>query len=716
MSASFNPLEQPTNMVEQSSQNPPDNMVEQPAQAAPASPPSQQDPSQGGGIGQGQAQPTPADAQKPAAKPPSGIDQHQSMFRNILEGLGGGPTKVTITDPNTGEVRQEVRHMSKGNIGASILAGAISGMLAGAGAPNQTDQYGHQDLSGSAKAGADAGNEVVQKRQQQAQDLQNTKQTAAYGVMDHNLKVHSMIMGNTQLQGEVMKQGIATDAPVIDAMMKSTPGAITKQNVSEQELQKMMADKSAHVTRDSVMRDGVTDVYDVSGKQVMNPDGTPKQAYTYTIYDPAAMVALTEDLKKENPEQFAGVPVGSQMPLRVLAKYGLEKGQMQNATQLVDQWNAKSKDVNPKFKNVDLAAAIKKDPYLRQIVPMLSKYAGKDPDQVLDEMEKDHVDSNLIGRFANLFQVDRTEMAQQRAEEVRKQKVREQVEETEQKSQIDLKKEKNLAVFKKGLGITDSDMISTKPFTFDWEDGNGNHYDLTSQPVKLVEGTLDPSQLSKKSKTYDANIKAADAYSRAKDGKPFDMAKAQIDFKEANNQNVRQTLRYLNSLTGDDNKSGNLDEVVKAAKRFGSTTWKSINDVKEWSNRHRDQPEAVQYAAAVVETADQVAKILQGGGTGGGTSDAKMKQAQELFGNGNFSAQNVADVANELRPLLTNRKNAMISNNRYLEKQFGQIVREGDEYDKLQPRNKQQSQQPQFSKFSSDGKWGWNGKTWVANK
>lgn len=673
MSASFNPLEQPTNMVEQSSQNSPDNSVEQqqPAQAAPAAP-SQQDPSQGGGIGQGQSQPTPADA-KPVAKPQSAIDQHQSMFRSVLEGLGGGPTKVTVTDPNTGEVHQEVRHMSKGNIGASILAGAISGMLAGAGAPNQTDQYGHQDLSGSAKAGADAGNEVVQKRQQKAQDLQNTKQTAAYQVVDHNLKMHSMIMANTQMQGEVMKQGIATDAPVIDAMMKSSPGAIAKQNVSEQELQKMMADKSAHVTRDSVMRDGVTDVYDASGKQVMNADGTPRQAYTYTIYDPTAMVALSKELKDENPEQFAGVPVGSQMPLRVLAKFGLEKGQMQNATQLVSQWNEKSKDVNPKFKDVDLAAAIKKDPYLKQIVPMLGKYAGKDPDEVLNDMEKNGVDPNLVGRFANLFQVDRTKMAQQRAEEVRKQKVNEQVDEAEQKSKIDLKKEKDLALYKKGLGIVDSDMIATKPFTNDWADANGNHYDLTSQPVKLVEGTEDPTQLSKKSKTYDMNIKAADAYSYAKYGKPFDMAKAQIDYKEAQNPTVRSTLRYLNSLTGDDNKSGNLGDLVNYSNKFNGTTFKSINDVKAWAQQHANDTDASNYATAIVETSDQVAKILQGGGSGGGTSDAKLKQAEELFNRG-FSAKEIAGVADTLRGLLSNRKTEMIRGNRYLEKQFSDIV------------------------------------------
>ena len=79
------------------------------------------------------------------------------------------------------------------------------------------------------------------------------------------------------------------------------------------------------------------------------------------------------------------------------------------------------------------------------------------------------------------------------------------------------------------------------------------------------------------------------------------------------------------------------------------------------------------YYTAVTEVADQVAKILQGGGAGGGTSDAKLKQASELFDKG-FSKDSINAVSTTLRDLLANRKKEMIGTNRYLVKQFPSVV------------------------------------------
>jgi len=60
------------------------------------------------------------------------------------------------------------------------------------------------------------------------------------------------------------------------------------------------------------------------------------------------------------------------------------------------------------------------------------------------------------------------------------------------------------------------------------EDGSWN---VNSLPVSLVEGNLDPSQLSKRSADYNTKLQQANEYSMAKYGRPFDIAQAQADYR-----------------------------------------------------------------------------------------------------------------------------------------------------------------------------------------
>lgn len=202
------------------------------------------------------------------------------------------------------------------------------------------------------------------------------------------------------------------------------------------------------------------------------------------------------------------------------------------------------------------------------------------------------------------------------------------------------------------------------------KDANGN-WNQASLPVMLVEGNADPSQIKNARSGMSAQQieQAASQYSLEKYGKPFDMAKAQIDYKYAQNPQTQNTLKYLNSLTGSDNKSGNLGELVTQSNQISRTDFPSLNDVSAWARLQTGDPAMTAYHATVTEVADQVAKILQGGGSG--TSDAKMKQAQELFRTG-FSKEQITSVAETLRTLLANRKSELVGDNRYLQKQFGQ--------------------------------------------
>jgi len=192
---------------------------------------------------------------------------------------------------------------------------------------------------------------------------------------------------------------------------------------------------------------------------------------------------------------------------------------------------------------------------------------------------------------------------------------------------------------------------------------------LHSQAQQLVDGLLDPSQLSKRHQTYNQVLSLAQQYSQMKYGQPFNAAQAQLDYKFAGNVGTQNTLKYLNSLTGADNKSGNLGKLIQTSDKINRTDFPALNDAAAWARLSTGDPMISRYHTDVIEVADQVAKILQGGGTGNATSDTKLKQAQELFRAG-FSKDQMRGVADELRGLLANRKTELIGSNRYLQRQF----------------------------------------------
>lgn len=341
-------------------------------------------------------------------------------------------------------------------LGASILSGAIAGMMAGWAAPTQRTQIGPhrsiQEYGPSVAAGAAAAQPYTTKGSQDAAQKQaDENQTRAFATTDHNLKLHAAMLGNLKLQGDIMHEGVQQDAPLIDAM-KLNPTITDKdgkvlsmikgEHVSETDLQKMMADGGANVTRDSVLRDGVQNVYDAkTGKQVFNPDGTPRQEYTYTVYDHNAQVALTQDLKKDFSALQYVLP-GTSVSMSVLGKYNLERTTTKNAQSFVNQWAKQVAEFNgdAKVKPIDLKAATAKDPYLQKLVPQLGRYAGMEPDLALAQMDKDGVDPTLIGKFNELLGgVDRNKWAINRQEQTLEKKN----EEAEKKAQelADLKRQ-----------------------------------------------------------------------------------------------------------------------------------------------------------------------------------------------------------------------------------------------------------------------------------
>lgn len=209
----------------------------------------------------------------------------------------------------------------------------------------------------------------------------------------------------------------------------------------------------------------------------------------------------------------------------------------------------------------------------------------------------------------------------------------------------------------------------------------------------LVNGYVAPSELSKRSTgvgSYSDILAAADAYSMQTTGKHFDIAKADQNYKFANNPATQNTLNFLGSLIGSDDGTGNitggnLDTLLATSKQLAASTGNfgvnssgvyntqggkgtplpSINDATQWAKIETGNAELPGYYAQMLEVSDQIAKILQGGGSGSGTSDAKLAQAQALFQKG-FTANQMANVLESIKPLLISRAQSMVKDNPYL--------------------------------------------------
>lgn len=222
-------------------------------------------------------------------------------------------------------------------------------------------------------------------------------------------------------------------------------------------------------------------------------------------------------------------------------------------------------------------------------------------------------------------------------------------------------------------------------------------YNTSTQGLaaQLVNGQIAPTELSKRttgSSSYNDILTAADKYSMAVNGKHYNISQADRDYKFATNVQTQNTLNYLGSLVGSDNGSGlaggNLDQLISLSNARIKPTDKmsitgreaynagqglpALNDATQWAKIQTGDPQMAAYYGTLLEVSDQVAKVLQGGGSGA-TSDAKLAQAQSLFQKG-FTPDQVSAVATQLKELLASRAANMVKDNPYLSdyaNQFG---------------------------------------------
>lgn len=187
--------------------------------------------------------------------------------------------------------------------------------------------------------------------------------------------------------------------------------------------------------------------------------------------------------------------------------------------------------------------------------------------------------------------------------------------------------------------------------------------------IDLVERNNDPSLLNKRAKDYDAKLAAARAYSLEKYGKVYDIDKAVSDYKFATNTGTQNRMKYFNALTGSDNQGGMLTRLAQQSDALKRTQLPALNDAAAWAREAAGDSQIATYRLDLKETMDMLANALQGG-TGSGSTNAKMEQALSMVKE-DFNPKTLRATVDEVRFALANRKKEVIGDNGYLQKWYG---------------------------------------------
>jgi hypothetical protein len=339
-------------------------------------------------------------------------------------------------------------------------------------------------------------------------------------------------------------------------------------------------------------------------------------------------------------------------------------------------------------KATDIDKKVKSDPVLRKNAAAIAQYAtsGIDPDEVVNEMRKDHVDPNVISHYALAMGLnERDKAGVSVAQKLAQHRVEMKDEEDEEKKKVEDANAKRTALnnslaekqYAANLKnkVLDPPTSNTSQFPNQWTDPKtGFNYDLSHPSAMIVEGRLDPSQLTKRAVGaggYNSTLEAANNYSMARYGNPFDFARASTDYKFASSFRAQDTLKLVQSLTGDNNKNdaGSIGQLQNQLKALGNTPIPKVNDLKNWAIKNAGQPGVTDFQATMLGVADEMGRILGGGVA----TDSSRQEANVIIDKGFSTAQGEGAIK-AIRGLFANRYNAVIGKNTYLNNWYGKMA------------------------------------------
>lgn len=190
------------------------------------------------------------------------------VFQSIMETLAGPQYKYSI-NPNTGEMEKVPVQRSKSTLANSIVAGALTGLFAGAG------ERGPGAFTRGIGKGGQASVAMHQNMDQSAQNMAKDEYARRTLIFENNLRMHQNQLNISNMDYDIHKKLTDDDNSLYDEV-KDIPGFITTGEMTEDEAKKF--DPTMH----NVMRRRVVE----NGK---NSDGSTHWENTYVGVNPNAV-------------------------------------------------------------------------------------------------------------------------------------------------------------------------------------------------------------------------------------------------------------------------------------------------------------------------------------------------------------------------------------------------------------------------------------------
>lgn len=183
---------------------------------------------------------------------------------------------------------------------------------------------------------------------------------------------------------------------------------------------------------------------------------------------------------------------------------------------------------------------------------------------------------------------------------------------------------------------------------------DGNPQDLSQG---LVTGIIAPSQIlsSRKPEFAQAAFKAANDYSMKTTGQPWNMAKADAQFKYASNPQTQNTLNMIEGMT---EKGGSIEIATQAASKLPQLDEATANKVFNATEKEFGSSGITNFHTAMLGLADEYSKVMGGGVS----SDSGRQQALDLLRD-SYSKGQLSGAIDIMQKDIAGRKVAMVRDN-----------------------------------------------------
>lgn len=150
--------------------------------------------------------------------------------------------------------------------------------------------------------------------------------------------------------------------------------------------------------------------------------------------------------------------------------------------------------------------------------------------------------------------------------------------------------------------------------------------DAQAAAKAILEHRLAPSQAQLLGGMGNANMfKRMVILEAMKEDPSFNWEQAESDYQFGKSPALQGMVRFI------DETSQSIPRLVASADQLANSKVRFANGLQNMSKEQLNNPQLRQFQVDALAVSDGVAKALQGGGTGSGTSDRKLDQAQKLI-------------------------------------------------------------------------------------